>query len=370
MIVSSGAARSIVSRRAGSRIAHHAVGGLCQGDDQQHDHQRAQFAQRVRLEQRAPRDVAERGRGRDHDDAVTTPMRIAASMRLLGETTAREPSMPARTKLSTRLAPIASSRRSAMLPSRRGYFTFMPGSAPLSGATRKMSLPPGPAASTMPSDTPKRILRGARLATTTTWRPTSCAGSYAERMPAKIVRLSSSTQVDRQLEQLVRAFDELRRIDTRDPQVDLAEFLDRDRGRPGSAAAAGLFAGTGFAAGADGGRRPPAGDRTVSGLGGCLQQRLDGCRVDTRRERLVGVDVDAEQRPDGVRPRLRRQPEEFLRPGRELRHHGLEVGRQHAEQVDALRADGLHLGGAGRVLRQQPGLAAGRCTGWRDRPAP
>ena len=40
--------------------------------------------------------------------------------------------------------------------------------APSSGDSRKMSSPPGPAASTIPSDTPKRILRGARLATTIT----------------------------------------------------------------------------------------------------------------------------------------------------------------------------------------------------------
>ncbi len=57
------------------------------------------------------------------------------------------------------------------------YLTTMPGVAPASGCSRKMSLPPGPAASTMPSETPKRILRGARLATHTVSRPTSSAGS-------------------------------------------------------------------------------------------------------------------------------------------------------------------------------------------------
>ena len=55
--------------------------------------------------------------------------------------------------------------------------TTMPGSAPLSGDSRKMSRPPGPAARTMPSEVPKRILRGARLATTTVRRPTSAVGS-------------------------------------------------------------------------------------------------------------------------------------------------------------------------------------------------
>jgi len=63
---------------------------------------------------------------------------------------------------------------------RRGpgaYFTFMPGSAPASGLSKKRSRPPGPAASTMPSETPKRILRGARLATITVRRPTSPSGA-------------------------------------------------------------------------------------------------------------------------------------------------------------------------------------------------
>ena len=60
---------------------------------------------------------------------------------------------------------------------RSDHFTFMPGVAPASGERMKISCPPGPAASTMPSDMPKRILRGARLATTTVRRPTSCAGS-------------------------------------------------------------------------------------------------------------------------------------------------------------------------------------------------
>ena len=46
------------------------------------------------------------------------------------------------------------------------YFTRIPGWAPVSGE-RSNSLPPGPAASTMPSDIPNFILRGARFATTT-----------------------------------------------------------------------------------------------------------------------------------------------------------------------------------------------------------
>src|SRR5690606_19034248 len=57
------------------------------------------------------------------------------------------------------------------------YFTFMPGWAPSSGEMRKMPGPSPEAASTMPWDSPKRILRGARLATMTVRRPTSLAGS-------------------------------------------------------------------------------------------------------------------------------------------------------------------------------------------------
>ena len=45
------------------------------------------------------------------------------------------------------------------------YLTRMPGCAPESGETRKMPGPSPEAASTMPSETPNFILRGARLAT-------------------------------------------------------------------------------------------------------------------------------------------------------------------------------------------------------------
>ena len=56
-----------------------------------------------------------------------------------------------------------------------------------------MSDPPGPAARIIPSDTPNRILRGARLATTTTCRPMRLSGEYAARIPANTVRSSSPT---------------------------------------------------------------------------------------------------------------------------------------------------------------------------------
>ena len=42
----------------------------------------------------------------------------------------------------------------------------------------------------MPSDTPKRILRGAKLATITVRRPSRASGEYAERMPEKTLRVS------------------------------------------------------------------------------------------------------------------------------------------------------------------------------------
>jgi hypothetical protein len=59
----------------------------------------------------------------------------------------------------------------------RCYLTRMPGCAPLSRSSRNTPEPSLLAASTMPCDSPKRILRGARLATITTMRPFNCSGS-------------------------------------------------------------------------------------------------------------------------------------------------------------------------------------------------
>ncbi len=56
------------------------------------------------------------------------------------------------------------------------YLTRIPGFAPSSGVNTKRSLPPAPAASTMPSETPKRIFRGARFAIMTVMRPFNCSG--------------------------------------------------------------------------------------------------------------------------------------------------------------------------------------------------
>ena len=58
-----------------------------------------------------------------------------------------------------------------------GQRTGAPGLAPWSASSRKRSLPPSPAERIIPSDSPKRIFRGARLAMNTTLRPTSFSGS-------------------------------------------------------------------------------------------------------------------------------------------------------------------------------------------------
>ncbi len=56
------------------------------------------------------------------------------------------------------------------------YFVFIPGTAPWSGLNKKISLPPGPAASTIPSERPNFIFRGARLTKTKVNFPSSCSG--------------------------------------------------------------------------------------------------------------------------------------------------------------------------------------------------
>ncbi len=56
-----------------------------------------------------------------------------------------------------------------------------------------MKIPsPFPAASTMPFEIPKRILRGARLATITTNLPFRSSGAYWLRMPLNTLRGSAS----------------------------------------------------------------------------------------------------------------------------------------------------------------------------------
>ena len=58
-----------------------------------------------------------------------------------------------------------------------GYFTRIPGRAPSCGSRINRSLPPGPAAKTIPSDRPKRIFRGAKFATITVCLPIKSSGS-------------------------------------------------------------------------------------------------------------------------------------------------------------------------------------------------
>ena len=54
----------------------------------------------------------------------------------------------------------------------------------------------------------------------------SFSGSYADLMPAKTVRVLRFADVERELEQLVGAFDVLRIDDPRDAQVDFREVVD------------------------------------------------------------------------------------------------------------------------------------------------
>lgn len=54
--------------------------------------------------------------------------------------------------------------------------TVMPGLAPESGLKRKIFSPPGPAAKTMPSETPNFMVLGLRFATSTVSFPTRSSG--------------------------------------------------------------------------------------------------------------------------------------------------------------------------------------------------
>lgn len=80
-------------------------------------------------------------------------------------------------KLLVKILATKTSNRSNMADLLYAYFTFIPGFAPESAESRNISLPPGPAANTMPSDVPNFILRGFRFATATTRRPSNSAGS-------------------------------------------------------------------------------------------------------------------------------------------------------------------------------------------------
>jgi hypothetical protein len=230
----------------------------------------------------------------------------------------------------------------------------MPGWAPASGASRKISAPPGPAASTMPSEVPKRILRGARLATTTVSRPTQLLGRV-RLANAREHRAAFLAQVHDQPEQLVRALDSSRLDDARDAQVDASEVFDADlRGcrRRGARGCSRLP--RRCRRRVRRGRRGQA--RGLEALGSCREQCLDRRRVHARRKRPVGADRAAGQGVLDRVPALVAEAEEGLRTGCQSRHDGLEVQRQQAEQFESLRAHALHLGGARGILGHQPGL--------------
>ena len=81
----------------------------------------------------------------------------------------------------------------------------MPGAAPESGDNAKMSLPPGPAASIMPSEVPNRILRGSKLATTTMSLSNQRLRIVGGADAGKDLALAQFAHIDAQLQQLVGA---------------------------------------------------------------------------------------------------------------------------------------------------------------------
>ena len=143
-----------------------------------------------------------------------------------------------------------------------------------------------------------------------------------------------AAEIDAEPEQAVRTFDELGGFDARDAKVDARELLGADlTGRPPAAAFSKVVIGH-------------------------LHEFLHACRIDARRERLVFADRRAEQRRGDVTPMRDAVAEESLRALRDLRQDRLQVGHQHAEKVDALRADRLHFRRARRILRREPGFLA------------
>lgn len=73
-------------------------------------------------------------------------------------------------------------------PAPRPYLTFIPGCAPVSGASRQIPEPSPLAASTLPSERPIFILLRAMLATLTVSRPIGNSGAQADLMPANTSR--------------------------------------------------------------------------------------------------------------------------------------------------------------------------------------
>src|SRR5688572_26095316 len=166
-------AQQLVEQRA--LRAHHELGQLHDACDQQDERERAQILQpegreKPRVNRPAePRSYGQHEQRRDRHPASRLDPAADAHERTEPEEVRQDEVVDEsgaeceQHQIGHRSAPV--------------YFTFMPGAAPESGATRKISAPPGPAASTIPSEMPKRILRGSRFATSTASRPTSSAAS-------------------------------------------------------------------------------------------------------------------------------------------------------------------------------------------------
>ena len=109
------------------------------------------------------------------------------------------------------------------------YFTLMPGCAPESGDSKNMPGPSPEAASTMPSETPNFILRGARLATDDrepALEPFRVVGGLDARETRSSFR---AAEVEGEFQQLVRApRPAAASTILRDAEIQLVEFVDRN----------------------------------------------------------------------------------------------------------------------------------------------
>ena len=182
----------------------------------------------------------------------------------------------------------------------------------------------------------------------TTWRPMSFAGSYAERMPENTLRCSvpRSSVSCSSLSEPSTVFASST-VATRRSSLAKSLMLTAERRR----AARARRCGHGLCSSWRAWRRPSRARRVGRDeLCHDLRDR-DAARAARKRR---SDDRAAASRPNS------RSANEMRRnfPGllRHLRHDRREVAHEHAEQVDALRADGEHLGGLRRILRERPGL--------------
>ena len=237
----------------------------------------------------------------------------------------------------------------------------MPGCAPASAASRNTALASSSplAHSTMPCETPKRILRGARLAITTTRRPVSCSGAIGGA-DAGEHRALLAAQIQRQPQQLVGALHQLG-LRPRARRAGRAWRNPRCRRSAGATLAPAVALGGWLRRSARARRR-----RRLA-----LDQRGHRRRVQPRRQRLIGCDRAAEQRRrDGApvaRSSVPRNAAARLR---------------HAAAVpvpDSSSAPGTDSGPGWRWRAPPrrapdpwpaPRACADRCSGWPDRPAP